>query len=114
MEIATEEFRQTNARRGVSLLIVVALALQVGLGLGESSALLRESAGQTHAIRALAEAVVRYASKPVKEQEESPARVSARELEKLADRGQPELARAQEMPLRMLLIGLLALPPPVC
>lgn len=112
MEESSDQLRQSNARRGVSLLVVVALALQVGLGLGQSSALLRESAGQTGAIRALAEAVVRYASKPIKAQEERPARVSTREL---AGADLPTESRStitEAIPPRMLLISLLALPPP--
>jgi len=113
LEESSEQLRQSNARRGVSLLVVVALALQVGLGLGQSSALLRESAGQTSAIRALAEAVVRYASKPVKAQEERPARVSSRELANLASRTEKPLAVGEAASPRMLLISLLALPPPV-
>lgn len=112
LEESCDQLRQSNARRGVSLLVVVALALQVGLGLGQSSALLRESAGQTSAIRALAEAVVRYASKPVKAQEERPARVSARELATLAARAETRSTVTEAMPPRMLLISLLALPPP--
>lgn len=101
-----------NGRRSLSLLIVVALALQVGFGLGETSALLRESSGQTTAIRALAEAVVRYASKPVKVQEERPARVSARELG--SGREDPEsLASVQAVAgVRRLPLRLIALPPP--
>jgi len=112
LEESCDQLRQSNARRGVSLLVVLALALQVGLGLGQSSALLRESAGQTSAIRALAEAVVRYASKPVKEQEERPARVSTRELAGVQDRTETRITVTEAMPLRMLLISLLALPPP--
>jgi len=112
LEESSEQLRQSNARRGVSLLVVVALALQVGLGLGQSSALLRESAGQTSAIRALAEAVVRYASKPVKAQEERPARVSARELANLASRTAKQFIVRDAAPLRLLLISMLALPPP--
>ncbi|MGH7243021.1 MAG: hypothetical protein ACREJD_06355 [Phycisphaerales bacterium] len=112
METQCEQLRQTNARRGVSLLVVVALALQVGLGLGESSALLRESAGQTNAIRALAEAVVRYASKPVKEQEERPARVSTSELAGVEVKADTQSWEADAPRPWMLLIGLLALPPP--
>jgi len=112
LEESCDQLRQSNARRGVSLLVVVALALQVGLGLGQSSALLRESAGQTSAIRALAEAVVRYASKPVKEQEERPARVSTSELAGVDGRTESGNTIPAATPLRMLLISLLALPPP--
>lgn len=112
LEESSDQLRQSNARRGVSLLVVVALALQVGLGLGQTSALLRESAGQTSAIRALAEAVVRYASKPIKAQEERPARVSTRELAGAELGTESGSTITEAMPPRMLLISLLALPPP--
>ncbi|MBL8876628.1 MAG: hypothetical protein JNM86_12610 [Phycisphaerae bacterium] len=105
--------RPSAARRSVSLLVVVALALQVGLGLGQTSTLLRESAGQTSAIRALAEAVVRYVSKPVKEQQERPARVSSSELARLAVRVESQPVVNGHAQPRMLLVGLIALPPPV-
>lgn len=113
LEESCDQLRQSNARRGVSLLVVVALALQVGLGLGQSSAPLRESAGQTSAIRALAEAVVRYASKPIKAQEERPARVSTRELAGAGLRTEGRSTITEAMPPRMLRNSLLALPPPV-
>lgn len=94
-------------------MVVVALALQVGLGLGQTSALLRESAGQTSAIRALAEAVVRYASKPVKAQQERPARVSSSELARFAVRAESSAVASADVQPRPPLIGLIALPPPV-
>ncbi|MBX3389570.1 MAG: hypothetical protein KF691_08965 [Phycisphaeraceae bacterium] len=112
MDTQFDQIRASNSRRSLSLLVVVALALQGGFGLGETSALLRESSGQTTAIRALAEAVVRYASKPVRVQEERPARVSARELGRGNESGASFPVVLGTSAIRMLPLSLIALPPP--
>lgn len=101
-----------RAGRSLSVLLVVALALQVGLGLSEGAALLRQSANQPDAVRALAEAVVRYASRPVRLEVERPARASTRDLAKQAVRAVWTTALPTDGGPELLRDGLIALPPP--
>lgn len=105
--------RRNATCRSLSLLLVLALALQVGVGLADSSTLLRESAGQANVVRALADAVASYAARPVKKQQERPAKISCTELASGAVANPDLEATDSARPARMLRPGLLALPPPV-
>ncbi len=105
--------RTALSGRAISLLLVLALAVQVGVGLTDSARLVRESEGQATVVRALTDALIRYAARPVKKQAERPARVSTSELAANSSLTQLGVSVGRPVYSRLLRDALLGLPPPL-
>lgn len=102
------------AWRGVSMLLVLAFAVQVGLGYARSDAFFRDSLAKPTFIRALAQSLATTAARPTRDTRVVPVRQNAsRPLPRLDATERQTQDRADAGPRLLPRFELIALPPPL-
>lgn len=102
------------AWRGVSMLLVLAFAFQVGLGYARSDAFFRDSLAKPTFVRALAQSLTATTARPTRDTREVPARQMARGLPvRLDSIAVSSTAQTWELPPALPRPELIALPPPI-
>lgn len=102
------------AWRGVSVLLVLAFAVQVGLGYARPDAFFRDSLSKPTFIRALAQSLTVNVARPTRDTREVPARqVALRGLTRLDSIDRPVAMPVNACPRSLPRIELIALPPPL-
>lgn len=102
------------AWRGASVLLVLAFAVQVGLGYARPDAFFRDSLSKPTFIRALAHSLTISVARPTRDTREVPARqVALRGQTRLDSVGGPLAIPADAFPRSLPRIELIALPPPL-
>ena len=102
------------AWRGVSMLLVLAFAFQVGLGYARSDAFFRDSLAKPTFVRALAQSLTSIAARPTRDTREVPARqVAHRRPVRLDSIAVATRVTEWTLPRSLPRPELIALPPPL-
>lgn len=102
------------AWRGVSMLLVLAFAFQVGLGYARSDAFFRDTLAKPTFVRALAQSLTSTAARPIRDTREVPARqVASQRPIRLDSIEHPTAVCADALPRSLPRVELIALPPPL-